>query len=47
MTEYVTRHDEYLTVTQIVDDPVYLDEPYVVSTTFEYEPNSACRWSPV
>jgi glyoxylase-like metal-dependent hydrolase (beta-lactamase superfamily II) len=43
MTEYLTRHDEYLTVTQIVDDPVYLDEPYVVSTVYEYEPNSAVQ----
>ena len=43
MTEYLTRHDEYLTVTQIVDDPVYLDEPYVVSTTYENDPNSAVQ----
>lgn len=43
MTEYLTRHDEYMTVTQIVDDPVYLDEPYVVSTTYEYDPNSAVQ----
>ena len=43
MTEYLTRHDNYLTVTQIVDDPVYLDEPYVVSTTYEYEPHSAVQ----
>ena len=43
MTEYLTRHDEYLTVTQIVDDPVYLTEPYVVSTTYENDPNSAVQ----
>ncbi len=34
MTEYLTRHDEILTVITVVDDPIYMDEPYVHSTTY-------------
>jgi glyoxylase-like metal-dependent hydrolase (beta-lactamase superfamily II) len=34
MTEFITRHDEILTITTVVDDPVYMDEPYVESTTY-------------
>jgi len=40
MTEYLTRNDDYLTVVTIVDDPIYMDEPYVQSTTYEYDPNT-------
>ena len=38
MTEFITRHDEILTITTVVDDPVYQDEPYVQSTTYLYDP---------
>jgi glyoxylase-like metal-dependent hydrolase (beta-lactamase superfamily II) len=41
MTEYLTRHDEILTITTVVDDPVYLDEPYVQSTTYVYDPSGS------
>src|SRR5258706_190081 len=34
MTDYITRHDEILTIVTVVDDPVYQDEPYVESTTY-------------
>jgi len=34
MTEYLTRHDEFLTITQIVDDPIYLAEPFVQTTNY-------------
>ena len=30
----------YLTVVTIVDDPVYLDEPYVQSTTYQIDPDT-------
>lgn len=40
MTEYLTRNDDYLTVTQIVDDPIYMDEPYVQSTTYWLDPGT-------
>lgn len=38
MMEYITRHDDILTVVQVVDDPIYLDEPYVLSITSTYDP---------
>src|SRR6267154_5076960 len=34
MTDYLTRHDEILTIVTVVDDPIYQDEPYVESTTY-------------
>ena len=40
MTEYITRHDDMLTIVQVVDDPIYLDEPYVLSITYSYDPNA-------
>src|SRR5918993_769753 len=40
MTEFITRHGDVLTIVQVVDDPVYLDEPYVISITYSYDPNA-------
>jgi cyclase len=40
MTEYLTRHDDILTIVQVVDDPIYLEEPYVLSITYSYDPNA-------
>ena len=40
MTEYITRHDDILSILQVVDDPIYLDEPYVLSITYTYDPNA-------
>ncbi len=34
MTEFITRHADILTIVTVVDDPVYMDEPYVHSTTY-------------
>ena len=34
MTEHFVRHGEYLTVISVVDDPVYLEEPFVRSTNY-------------
>ncbi|HEY6507415.1 MAG TPA: MBL fold metallo-hydrolase, partial [Vicinamibacterales bacterium] len=39
MTEFFTRHDRYLVLLSIVDDPVYLDEPFVRTSTFAWAPN--------
>ena len=38
MTEFITRHDDILTVIVVVDDPIYLDEPFVLSVTSTYDP---------
>jgi hypothetical protein len=40
MTEFITRHDDTLTVVLVVDDPIYLDEPYVLSVTSTYDPTA-------
>jgi hypothetical protein len=40
MTEFITRHDDILTVVQVVDDPIYLDEPFVLSITSTDDPTA-------
>lgn len=45
LTEYFVRvtapnGDEWLVVTSVVDDPAYLNEPFVTSTHFKKEPDS-------
>jgi hypothetical protein len=37
--------DQYLIVTSIVEDPVYLDQPWVTSTQFKREPDGK-KWDP-
>jgi glyoxylase-like metal-dependent hydrolase (beta-lactamase superfamily II) len=37
MLEYFVRHDDYLTLVTAVDDPIYLDEPFVRSTDFRLD----------
>src|SRR6186997_3482477 len=34
MTEFITRHDDILTIVTVIDDPIYQDQPYVESTTY-------------
>src|SRR5688572_16515091 len=38
MTERFIRHGDYLTVVSIVDDPVYLEEPFVRTTNWRLAP---------
>jgi hypothetical protein len=49
LTEYYDVHkrggDEYLVQTQIVDDPKYLDAPWVVSNHYRREPDGS-KWDP-
>jgi cyclase len=40
MTEFLTRHGEILTIVTVVDDPIYMDEPYVESTTYTIDPTA-------
>jgi glyoxylase-like metal-dependent hydrolase (beta-lactamase superfamily II) len=46
MTEFFTRHGRYLLLLSIVDDPVYLEEPFVRTSTFEWAPSQVVA-SPV
>jgi hypothetical protein len=41
MTEHWMRHGDFLTVVQIVEDPVYLTEPFIQSTDFVMDPHIA------
>jgi hypothetical protein len=34
MTEYFAKHGQYLTLTRILDDPVYLEEPLITTLTW-------------
>ncbi len=43
MVEYFVRHDNYLTLVTAVDDPLYLDEPFVRSTDFRLDPRANTR----
>jgi glyoxylase-like metal-dependent hydrolase (beta-lactamase superfamily II) len=38
MTEFITRHGDLLTIVTSIDDPIYQDEPYIESTTYNYDP---------
>jgi glyoxylase-like metal-dependent hydrolase (beta-lactamase superfamily II) len=41
MTEFLTRHGDLLTIVTVIDDPLYLDEPYSHSTTYAYDPTAS------
>jgi len=50
VTEYLDRHaepngDQWFTVTTIVEDPTFLDEPFVTSSHFKKERDGA-KWRP-
>jgi len=51
VTEYINRFshrngNSWLLVTSVVEDPVFLTEPFVVSTHFRQEPDDS-KWMPV
>ena len=50
VTEFFDRHTEstgeWFTVTTIVDDPKYLQQPFITSTDFRKEPDGS-KWRPV
>ncbi len=43
MTERFIRHGNYLTVVTIVDDPIYLEEPFVRTTNWVLNPDQEIR----
>ena len=43
MLEYWVRHDGYMTLVTAVDDPLYLDEPFVRSTDFRLDQRANTR----
>jgi hypothetical protein len=50
LTEYFNRHDEpngdqWITVTSVIEDPKYLNQPFLLSTSFMKEVD-ASKWRP-
>jgi hypothetical protein len=39
MTTHFLRHDDLLTVTALIEDPIYLTEPYYITRTFQLTPS--------
>jgi hypothetical protein len=37
---HLSRHEDLLTVTALIDDPVYLTETYVISRTWQLDPTA-------
>jgi glyoxylase-like metal-dependent hydrolase (beta-lactamase superfamily II) len=46
MMEYLTRHGNYLLVTMIVTDPVWLEEPFIQTTHYELDPYTQLAYYP-
>ena len=46
MMEYITRHGDYLLVTMIITDPVWLEEPFIQTTHYEADPHTTLSYYP-
>ena len=46
VTEWLTRHGDYLTITTYIDDPIYLEEPFIQSVTYQWEPHTELEFFP-
>jgi cyclase len=46
MMEYITRHGNYLLVTMIITDPVWLEEPFIQTTNYELDPYTQIPYYP-
>jgi glyoxylase-like metal-dependent hydrolase (beta-lactamase superfamily II) len=46
MMEYITRHADYLEVTMILTDPVWLEEPFIQTTHYELDPHTTLSYYP-
>ena len=46
MTEHLARYGDTLTILSIIDDPAYLEEPYVLSRTYQEDPETVIALYP-
>ncbi len=46
MMEYIARHGDYLLVTMIVTDPVWLEEPFIQTTNYQLDPHVQLSYYP-
>jgi glyoxylase-like metal-dependent hydrolase (beta-lactamase superfamily II) len=44
MTDFITRHGDMLTAVTVVDDPIYMEEPFVQSTTYQLDVAGTTNW---
>jgi glyoxylase-like metal-dependent hydrolase (beta-lactamase superfamily II) len=44
MTDFITRHGDMLTAVTVVDDPIYMEEPFVQSTTYQIDVAGTTNW---
>ena len=49
LTEYFNRHDEpsgdqWIIVTSVIEDPKYLNQPFLLSTSFKKERDGYFKW---
>ncbi|MES1255364.1 MAG: hypothetical protein ABUS56_07150 [Acidobacteriota bacterium] len=40
ITMHITRHGDMLTITQVIDDPIYLARPHILSRTWQFDPGT-------
>src|SRR5207247_10913586 len=45
-TEWISRHGDYLTITTYIEDPQYLEEPFIQSVTYQWEPHTELEYFP-
>ena len=46
LMEYITRHGDFLLVTTITTDPVWLEEPFVQTTNYQLDPHTTLGFYP-
>ena len=46
MREYIDRHGEYLVITMILTDPVWLEEPFIQTTNYALDTHTALTYYP-
>jgi hypothetical protein len=45
-TEWFIRHGDYFTVTYYLEDPIYLEEPFIQSVSYKWEPHTELKYYP-
>jgi hypothetical protein len=46
MREYIDRHGDYLVITMILTDPVWLEEPFIQTTNYALDTHTALTYYP-
>jgi len=46
MKEYIDRHGDYLVITMILTDPVWLEEPFIQTTNYALDTHTALTYYP-